>query len=266
MSVSTANLSPRRQSRGTRRQRRGFTLIELLVVISIITILAGLTTVGVMSAIRAAQEGAIAVEIQAIGQALESYRSKFNALPPCETETPAGKVAFRKHMRRAFRNHTISDAVLDGIDLNPAEALFFFLGGGLSENSKNPLGPGSPIVLYEFDETRVNTAGTFPYYTAKYCDGAPFVYFDRNSYDRAFYTEANRGWVYPYQADSGNWPVGDFQIISSGRDGLFGDFATTPTPPTVPPLKQFPGGLNYSEGDLDNIANFSEGRFENALP
>jgi len=62
--------------------RRGFTLIELLVVIVIIGVLIALLVPAIAGAVRTARDAAVTSEINTLGQALESFRTKFGEYPP----------------------------------------------------------------------------------------------------------------------------------------------------------------------------------------
>lgn len=75
-----------------------------------------------------------------------------------------------------------------------------------------------------------------------------------------------------YQA---KWTNPDsFQIISAGLTNHYGDYFLQSFSLTGPdnnrwltsPHKHFPGGDNYSDGDLSNITNFSRGQLEDELP
>ncbi|NQX01438.1 DUF1559 domain-containing protein [bacterium] len=74
-----------------RASAKGFTLVELLVVITIIVVLAALSTVGV-SKVRSAARGATCTSnLRQIGAAMLSYATDHNGqLPPLEDRTAAG--------------------------------------------------------------------------------------------------------------------------------------------------------------------------------
>jgi len=63
-------------------RRRGFTLVEILVVIIIIGILASLTLVGVMGALRQARRSSTQNVIEQLRAACESYRVRWGDYPP----------------------------------------------------------------------------------------------------------------------------------------------------------------------------------------
>lgn len=65
----------------------GFTLIELLVVCAIISILAGLTMVGLQAARRSGQESATAAEIHMLVSRIESFKNAFGDFPPTSLES-----------------------------------------------------------------------------------------------------------------------------------------------------------------------------------
>lgn len=153
----------------------------------------------------------------------------------------------------------------------------------------------APKKYYDFDETRlapltateaptVNGVGQFydvRSYVAKYAQESHYIYMDSRSYDiftanfgpsppssQVYaYAEAVSVGVRPYWSDnvsiSGATLFRDrfksvnpttFQIICAGQDG---DFGIDPSDPNV---KTFNAGLNYTEGDKDNITNFSAGK------
>ena len=64
------------------RRRTGFTLVELLVVITILGILIALLVPAVFSAVSRANDARVAGEINTLGQALASFKNKFQEYPP----------------------------------------------------------------------------------------------------------------------------------------------------------------------------------------
>jgi prepilin-type N-terminal cleavage/methylation domain-containing protein len=60
----------------------GFTLVELLVVMAIISILGGLTLVGIQMARKSAVEQVVATEIKTLAGRLENFKAAFGDYPP----------------------------------------------------------------------------------------------------------------------------------------------------------------------------------------
>jgi prepilin-type N-terminal cleavage/methylation domain-containing protein len=157
--------------------------------------------------------------------------------------------------------------------------------------------PNDPIVMFPFDESRgietvvpasgqppkrrvlwtlkkpipnsqVNVKLPLYEYTPQHGKEAPYVFFDNRTYSVASYNVVDKDsgmtieTVLPYQSSKAatvDWAnKTTFQIISAGLDGEFGQTGTN---------KVFPRGDNYDiPADLDNIANFSDGKiFEDHL-
>ncbi len=286
--------------------RRGFTLIELLVVIIIVGLLAGMITVGLAAAMRRAKRASITLEISQLSVALQKYKDQYGEYPP-DFSAPLSNTTFRqrvleRHLRKAFPRFTFASPAVFSLvltpkggrltDLDPAEALVFWL-GGIPDAQGVPRGfckvPGQPLLrpdqnssrtlpLFQFEESRladVDGDGWPEYYPPGFAPGQepPYVYFaawpiwyNHSSpalryYNQAVYPASQPhpwGAARPYaRGTSANarWvePTG-FQILCAGLDRHFG--ANAP--------KFFPGGENYSEEDWDNLTNFYEGTLEDA--
>ena len=138
-----------------------FTLVELLVVIVIIAILAGLLVPAIGMARSAALRFRIAAEIQNLEAGFEAYKLKFTDYPPDFSD----RDLVRRHIYTAWPN--IDGAELTRVErvfwrypnaaagtanyhhsnVNPAEALAFWL-GGFSTNPQRPFtGAGGPFVV-----------------------------------------------------------------------------------------------------------------------
>ncbi|MBO7680453.1 MAG: prepilin-type N-terminal cleavage/methylation domain-containing protein, partial [Thermoguttaceae bacterium] len=92
--------------------RRGFTLVEILGAILIISILAGLVTVGGRAAMRFFRGVNDKATIDNIAKALELYKNKYGEYPPDGTDM----AAVRRHLlKRDPKNTNIGDAEIDAI-------------------------------------------------------------------------------------------------------------------------------------------------------
>ncbi|MEC9095886.1 MAG: prepilin-type N-terminal cleavage/methylation domain-containing protein [Planctomycetota bacterium] len=153
-------------------RHQGVTLIEMLIVIAIIGILAAilLPTIGMVR--RSAQEGGMALEIQNLSAAIETYKQTYGDYPPDGSNI----VVFQRHLQVAFPRIAPAEVanLINLIDLkdssgnstgrtiiDPAEALVFFL-GGLSDDPRFPFtgegGPLSPVrrnALFDFGAGRL---------------------------------------------------------------------------------------------------------------
>ncbi len=149
-------------------------------------------------------------------------------------------------------NTASTDVILEG-----DQCLVFFLGGvqgtvngvnacvGFSTNTKNPTATGGDRVepFFDFQSARLTTkfdsnkTGYFSYLDAY--GKAPFAYFSSykkaNGYNRYFTllnaSDCSRLAVWPY-SDGIKYQNSDtFQIISAGRDGIFGQGSNPGTSP-----------------------------------
>jgi hypothetical protein len=99
-------------------------------------------------------------------------------------------------------------------------------------------------------------------YTPRDGKGAPYVYFENRDYASASYAVKDSSGntletVKPYKSSATGtteWAnKANFQLISAGLDGEFGNTGSN--------YKVFPKGDYYDlPKDLDNIANFSDGK------
>jgi len=182
--------------RSRHQKTAAFTLVELLVVITIMAILAALLIPAVISAQRRAQSTRIKMEIDQLATGFEDYRNDVaGEYPPngwfVNSQTHNANAVVR-HFKKAFPRHREPEALIKGLagfqdptpdgrfvlpngplpgGLNPAEAVFFWL-GGFSSDPKYPIsGPGGPSFLisqvdniedrnrtYDFDLTRLGAA------------------------------------------------------------------------------------------------------------
>lgn len=193
-------------SHGRDSTRQGFTLIEVLTVIVIIGILAALVVPAIAGAVRRAKEVAIAMEIDSLSQAIETYNTQYGDYPPDFSDVST----VERHYRRIFPQIAASDltalsTAMGGspVGIDRAEALVFTL-GGYSSNKQHPLtGSGGPLVvsggtvtyntdranaIFPFELGRLNSsnfeavADSFPTF-APSGKLQPYVYFDSRTYN-----------------------------------------------------------------------------------
>ena len=157
-------------------KRSGFTLVELLVVISIIGVLVGLLVPAVFAVRRTMNNGMVKIEVQALANAVEKYRTKYGDYPPDGSDWRI----METHFRKAFPSILQSELNLlnpslpvsatirndyDGRVMDPAEALVFFLGGFSTDGQKPFTGKGGPFVntgtpaspVYQYNPQRENS-------------------------------------------------------------------------------------------------------------
>jgi prepilin-type N-terminal cleavage/methylation domain-containing protein len=274
-------------------KRRAFTLVELMVVIVILAILAALVTRAVMGAMERAKEARIELELDQLAGAIESYKSKYGSYPPAT----AGPTMLKAHVQSLFPRALAEDIATIPTNLTPAEILWFCVRGYTSD-------PQRPVDFFNlnvkrdqfmnFDTGRLveknprwqwrngmtPTTGPRVQQAPRYSyvpittnppdQRRPYVYFDcsRDYAPQLQWYGQSPEVVRPYRTTSGNnFPfanAGKFQIVSAGLDDNYG--ADIPQPTETENHKRFPDGINYSDGDRDNLVNFSERNLENSKP
>ena len=186
----------------------------------------------------------------------------------------------------SFRADVLAGCGFDVDELTPAEAMVFWLGGmpdgarglaGFSADPTNPFRAGGSRTdpLFEFDQTRLidDDGDGWPAYKSEHVrNDVPYVYFrvrtcpthgefeyELGGHAVLSWNAGNAGTCVPYflaEQDSWNKPK-TFQIISPGMDGLFGAArGGIPASDT---------GANFTDGDYDNITNFSSTTLEDGL-
>lgn len=205
---------------------RGFTLVELLVVIAIIGVIAALLAVAVSGALSTAQEGQVALEMANLEAAMERFRTKYGAYPPdfVLATADSGTLGVNGNvyqinalMASNSRARSPNDSYPAFANLDPSEALFFWLGGeapdplsqfngGITEhpqfpitshNSPTPNTPApnrasAPPPLFDFVKTRLRDAdadGFLEYYPPN--SEKPYVYFSSKYYQAAYNSDVS---------------------------------------------------------------------------
>jgi prepilin-type N-terminal cleavage/methylation domain-containing protein len=269
-------------------KHHGFTLVELLVVIVIIGILASLITVAVSAALTAAKRTRIVAEINAVATAIQNYKLENGSYPPSTS------VQLKLHVRNRFTRALLEDINTIPDNLTPAEILWFCARGYTSD-------PQRPVDFFNatakrdgmtFDQGRLVPTRTWahnsstmgpllsprvaqqPVYVFVPQDGknAPLVYFDCSRpyptpivFDAAAQPVAQgTGQARAYYTKNGTQVTfanaGKYQIVSAGLDGDYGLYATATD------QKLYPDGVNYTEGDKDNLVNFTDRTLADAQP
>jgi prepilin-type N-terminal cleavage/methylation domain-containing protein len=275
-------------------QRRGFTLIEMLVVIGVVVVLVSLLVGAGAKAVSTARDAQMALEVSQLAQAIETYKRTLGDYPPSFAELdvddadqdgnrteslylvrPAASV-LERHLRKCYPKCSDQDRtwlyskLLDGSGM-PAltgdEALVFWLALTINDERSPFTGAsGQNRRHYSFDEDRLTDedGDGFPTYTAKYAKDRSFVYFDSRTYkSHSPATHAVKE-AQPYVQDQADKYVNErtFQVLCAGQDGEYGspaDQMDLATGAAISP-KRFKTGVNYTDADGDNLANFSEGR------
>lgn len=290
-------------------RRGGFTLVEMLVVIAIIAVLAAIAIPTIYLAVGRAKENRIIQEISQLDMAIEAYKQKFGYYPPdfSDIEVVSGTTTSNdvvRHMMTAFNNNQdvfannnitlpngapaldTSGNKADVANLDPSEAIVFWL-GMVKNDARQPLnGQGEPNSFFDFDEERlIDLDGDgWPSYVPKVASDyrTPYVYFNNRTYNRVdasgsatcrfanpdLATDVARPYqtLQPNQSPTANlapnfqWAERQkYQIISAGLDGVYGSDLNPFS------IKQFKNAATYTLGDYDNITNFSQGTFEDNL-
>ncbi len=203
-------------------------------------------TPGFGQAIKAARqkdrEAQQRLEIDMLQMALKEYRAQYGEFPPDYSDS----AAVERHIRRVFPRFDPEKSTLPPSDLDPAQALVFWL-SGFSPDPRNPFREDGPrdAPLIDFEKDRLEDG--------RYIAAAgekPYVYFHSATYETVSYQG-----LHPYKLDEGGYAEPrQFQIISAGLDGDYGTGGS------------YPSGEGFAPGDYDNMASFSGSPLGEATP
>ena len=136
----------------------------------------------------------------------------------------------------------------------PASALYFWLAGpdgqGYSTNPADPFGKGKTRIgpFYRFRPEQLKRVdAVMQYFPPRGIDGSPYVYFRPGS--KGYDGHPGWGTAHPYRSSKdGEWiNPKTYQILSPGNDGTYGRGF------------HYPGGSDYDDANLDDMANFTRG-------
>jgi prepilin-type N-terminal cleavage/methylation domain-containing protein len=200
--------------RSHRRSSAAFTMVEMLVVIGIIAILAALLLPAVNMAIKAARNAAIAVEVNQLDTAINTYKNDKGDFPPNFRDSSIVLRHIRKCYPKADPNYVAqfvtractmptSGSTSPNYFIDEGESLVFWLSMTdndprypfLSYYNPNNL-PVNPKKFYDFNEQRlvpintnevqlnsgVTVTADVRSYSNKFTQDAPFIYIDSRSY------------------------------------------------------------------------------------
>jgi len=263
-------------------RRRGFSIIELLVVIGIILVLVSLLMAATQNVRAIARDLEVRRELVGIHNAILAFNQDPRFGPPkflpSQLDPSGGDPVSQAYLKRLFPG-TNGIMPLTAAKLEGSQTFVLLLGGKASGGPGNwtcdgwatdPLDPtatyGMKIKFYEFDPRRLQDihGNGYPSYLDTY--GRPIAYFcpqreDMTTWSSPTYTPdcgklaafTAGGPLVPYA----NQNMTTFQLISAGKDTIFGTQGGTWTQANAPQV--YPRG---SPGN-DDLSNFAKNKLGN---
>ncbi len=277
------SLYPVHPPRAVTPARGAFTLVELLIVIAIIAVLASLLTVGVQRAIQFSRQVSVKTEMSQIELALANAARELGSVPYIPSQiilrddltydtTDPIQAASQRLLQMMFPglsgtvNWNGNASTTDVATLNADQAWVFFLGGipslsggdGFNRGTNPTVAGGKrkgPFYDFKPDRLILQANGFFTYRDSwKANSGIGMIVYNNISRDPTAADLDRPSVLFPgryLQAANKLYNPKGYQILSAGKDGLFGVNQTRPV--------LFKG---YTDADVtggaDDQANFAE--------
>jgi prepilin-type N-terminal cleavage/methylation domain-containing protein len=185
--VTGSNLTRQRDSTPGGRRRRGFTLVEMIVVMAIIGMLAAILIPTIRAAMIRARVSSIAVDLANLDAALNQFKEKYGDYPPDFSHRQILVRFVQKAWPRITTNeirifmaiayHRGGSISGPQWEIDPSEALVFWL-SGFSEDPLHPFtGPGGPFsggernpenTYFPFDNNRLTESNNILPFVVEY--------------------------------------------------------------------------------------------------
>ena len=205
-------MESRIMERTARRAQRGFTLIELLIVIAILGTLAAVLLPNILGASDASNVTSTEANMLRLQTACNTFKDKHGFYPPADLRSPA------KELVVDWKNDNGQNT---GIESLVAFVSMSRQGGSdlsdladrLTNTDKDDHGV-EQLLLRRKDRVEVADAW-----------GMPMAYFDKSGMAKPQQVCSPLGDVLPAAArkdERGNYHGGKYQLLSAGKDGVFG--------------------------------------------